>query len=67
MFGFNAETRRNGQPRSRRALLALSYAPDYAVVVVMAVLWGLLSNIEPFHREFSLTNKTIQYPNKADS
>ncbi|KAJ1966104.1 hypothetical protein GGI12_000308 [Dipsacomyces acuminosporus] len=48
-------------------LLVLSYIPDYAVLVVMAVIWGLLSNIEPFHRDFSLTNKTIQYPHKPDS
>ncbi|KAJ2863216.1 hypothetical protein GGH94_003761 [Coemansia aciculifera] len=67
MFGFDVENRRSGEPRSRRARLLLSYVPDYAVVVAMAVLWGLLSNIEPFHREFSLTNKSIQYPHKDDS
>ncbi|KAJ2559984.1 hypothetical protein GGH95_004895, partial [Coemansia sp. RSA 1836] len=67
MFGFDAENRRSGEPRSRRIRLLLSYAPDYIVVAAMAVLWGLLSNIEPFHREFSLTNKSIQYPNRDDS
>ncbi|KAI8326386.1 acid phosphatase/Vanadium-dependent haloperoxidase [Martensiomyces pterosporus] len=67
MFGFNGETRGNGQPRSRRRQLVLSYVPDYVVVAVMAILWGLLNRIEPFHRDFSLTNKTIQYPNKPDS
>ncbi|KAJ2837236.1 hypothetical protein FBU31_001187, partial [Coemansia sp. 'formosensis'] len=67
MFGFDVENRRSGEPRTRRARLLLSYVPDYVVIVVMAVLWGLLSNIEPFHREFSLTNKSIQYPNKPDS
>ncbi|KAJ2830850.1 hypothetical protein GGI24_001816 [Coemansia furcata] len=67
MFGFDVENRRSGEPRTRRVRLLLSYVPDYVVIVVMAVLWGLLSNIEPFHREFSLTNKSIQYPNKPDS
>ncbi|KAJ1821242.1 hypothetical protein GGH91_002242 [Coemansia sp. RSA 2671] len=67
MFGFDVENRRNGEPRTRRTRLLLSYVPDYIVVIVMAAVWGLLSKLEPFHRDFSLTNKTIQYPHKADS
>ncbi|KAJ2649487.1 hypothetical protein IWW40_003159 [Coemansia sp. RSA 1250] len=67
MARFNLETRRNGQPRPRRSQLVLSYIPDYAVLVVMAILWALLSKITPFHRDFSLTDKTIQFPHKPDS
>ncbi|KAJ2762085.1 hypothetical protein IWQ57_005882, partial [Coemansia nantahalensis] len=52
-------------PRKKRLLL--SYLPDYAVLVVMAVLWGTISLIHPFHREFSLTDKSIQYTHHADS
>ncbi|KAJ2826322.1 hypothetical protein IWW50_002419 [Coemansia erecta] len=55
------------KPETRRGRLVLSYAPDYAVLVVMAVLWALLSKITPFHRDFSLTDKTIQFPHKPDS
>ncbi|ORX69657.1 acid phosphatase/Vanadium-dependent haloperoxidase, partial [Linderina pennispora] len=51
----------------RRKQLIVSYIPDYVVLVIMAILWGVLSKIAPFHREFSLTNKTIQYPMKPDS
>ncbi|KAJ2787631.1 hypothetical protein GGI15_000593 [Coemansia interrupta] len=47
--------------------LVLSYIPDYVVLAAMAVLWGLISKITPFHRDFSLTDKTIQYPHKPDS
>ncbi|KAJ2079839.1 hypothetical protein H4R24_003496 [Coemansia sp. RSA 988] len=65
--GFTAETKRNGQPRTRRSRLILSYAVDYAVLVVMAALWALISIIHPFHRDFSLSDKTIQYPHKPDS
>ncbi|KAJ2314997.1 hypothetical protein H4S02_001040 [Coemansia sp. RSA 2611] len=67
MGRFNLATQRGGQPRPRRTQLVLSYAPDYAVLVVMAILWGLLSKVKPFHRDFSLTDKTIQYPYKPDS
>ncbi|KAJ1726054.1 hypothetical protein LPJ61_005452 [Coemansia biformis] len=67
LLGRSLSTGRDGQPRTRRSRLILSYLPDYAVLVVMAALWGLISLIHPFHREFSLTDKTIQYPNKPDS
>ncbi|KAJ2614535.1 hypothetical protein H4S08_001652 [Coemansia sp. RSA 1365] len=65
--GLTSTNKRNGQPRTRRSQLILSYVPDYMVLVVMAVLWGLISKIHPFHRDFSLTDKTIQYPHKPDS
>ncbi|KAJ1722815.1 hypothetical protein LPJ53_002784 [Coemansia erecta] len=55
------------QTRPRRTRLVLSYIPDYAVLAAMAVLWGLISKITPFHRDFSLTDKSIQYPHKPDS
>ncbi|KAI9503617.1 hypothetical protein GGI25_004861 [Coemansia spiralis] len=67
MRGFNFETTRNGDLRSRKSRLIISYIPDYFFLVVMAVLWGVLSLIEPFHRDFSLTDKSIQYPHKPDS
>ncbi|KAJ2225495.1 hypothetical protein H4R99_005655 [Coemansia sp. RSA 1722] len=67
MLGFSPHTTRSGQPRTRRSRLVLSYIPDYFVLVAMAVVWGLMSVIHPFHRDFSLTDKTIQYPHKPDS
>ncbi|KAJ2654048.1 hypothetical protein GGH99_007433, partial [Coemansia sp. RSA 1285] len=67
MGRFNFDTGRNGELRPRRSRLIISYIPDYFVLVVMAALWGVLSIIEPFHRDFSLTDKTIQYPHKPDS
>ncbi|KAJ2157557.1 hypothetical protein GGF46_004419 [Coemansia sp. RSA 552] len=67
MSRFTLDTRRNGQPRPRRRQLLLSYTPDYVVLVGMAVLWALLSKVKPFQRDFSLTDKTIQYPHKPDS
>ncbi|KAJ2371080.1 hypothetical protein IW150_004767 [Coemansia sp. RSA 2607] len=62
MFGLSAH-----HTRPRRTRLVLSYIPDYVVLAAMAVLWGLISKIEPFHRDFSLTDKSIQYPHKPDS
>ncbi|KAJ1798881.1 hypothetical protein LPJ59_002209 [Coemansia sp. RSA 2399] len=67
MGRFDFITQRNGEPRPRRSQLIISYIPDYFVLVVMAVLWGVISLIHPFHRDFSLTDKSIQYPNKPDS
>ncbi|KAJ1645577.1 hypothetical protein LPJ64_002867 [Coemansia asiatica] len=67
MLGFDPHTTRSGQPRTRRSRLVISYIPDYFVLVVMAVVWGLMSIIHPFHRDFSLTDKTIQYRYKPDS
>ncbi|KAJ1772081.1 hypothetical protein LPJ74_001817 [Coemansia sp. RSA 1843] len=67
MSRFDFDTQRNGEPRPRRSRLIISYIPDYFVLVVMAVLWGVLSIIHPFNRDFSLTDKTIQYPHKPDS
>ncbi|KAJ1942733.1 hypothetical protein GGF37_002982, partial [Kickxella alabastrina] len=67
MFGFDAHKTRSGQPRTRRSRLIISYIPDYVVLVVMAIVWSLMSKIEPFERDFTLTNKTIQYPHKPDS
>ncbi|KAJ2714194.1 hypothetical protein H4R19_001857 [Coemansia spiralis] len=67
MFGRSLETGRDGQPRPRKHRLIMSYLPDYAVLVVMAALWGVLSVIHPFHREFSLTDKSIQYSHMPDS
>ncbi|KAI7833807.1 phosphatidic acid phosphatase type 2/haloperoxidase [Kickxella alabastrina] len=60
MFGFDAHKTRSGQPRTRRSRLIISYIPDY-------LFSCLMSKIEPFERDFTLTNKTIQYPHKPDS
>ncbi|KAJ2725802.1 hypothetical protein GGI07_001009 [Coemansia sp. Benny D115] len=67
LFGFDPQTTRSGQPRPRRTRLIISYIPDYFVLVVMALVWGLLSKVHPFQRDFSLTDKSIQYPHKPDS
>ncbi|KAJ1812609.1 hypothetical protein LPJ75_003565 [Coemansia sp. RSA 2598] len=67
MLGFDPHTTRSGQPRTRRSRLIISYIPDYFVLVAMAVVWGLMSIIHPFHRDFSITDKSIQYPHKPDS
>ncbi|KAJ2780676.1 hypothetical protein H4R18_003317 [Coemansia javaensis] len=66
-LGFDPETGPDGLQRPRRTRLVLSYVPDYVVLVAMAVLWGVISLVHPFEREFSLTDKTIQYPHKPDS
>ncbi|KAJ1918659.1 hypothetical protein H4219_002462 [Mycoemilia scoparia] len=44
-----------------------SYLTDWVFVIIMGILWGLLGKLEPFHREFSLTDKTIMYPHKPDT
>ncbi|OJJ30231.1 hypothetical protein ASPWEDRAFT_54876 [Aspergillus wentii DTO 134E9] len=40
-----------------------SYAVDYIALVVIAAGWALIQLfVDPFHRMFSLDNKSIQYP-----
>ncbi|ERF70227.1 hypothetical protein EPUS_00415 [Endocarpon pusillum Z07020] len=41
----------------------LSYIFDYAIIVILAVLYAAIDRIvKPFNQHFSLTNYTIQYP-----
>ncbi|ORX98717.1 PAP2-domain-containing protein, partial [Basidiobolus meristosporus CBS 931.73] len=42
--------------------LALSYMKDWALVLVLMAGFLLIDRIPPFHRMFSLQNKSISYP-----
>ncbi|KAK9762865.1 hypothetical protein K7432_010982 [Basidiobolus ranarum] len=44
--------------------LTLSYLKDWIVVIVLTVGFFLIDKIPPFHRDFSLQNKSISYPFK---
>lgn len=42
--------------------LALSYLYDWLLVVIMTVAFFAIDQIPPFHRMFSLEDKTIMFP-----
>ncbi|KAJ1912425.1 hypothetical protein IWQ60_009670 [Tieghemiomyces parasiticus] len=54
-------------PRSRTSRLIWSYAPDWLVAIIFAVAFFAIDKIAPFHRQFSLDNKSIMYPHKPDT
>ena len=47
-------------PHTRR--IFLSYLPDWILVIIMACAFYGIDQIPPFRREFSLEDKTIQFP-----
>ncbi|KAI7859447.1 phosphatidic acid phosphatase type 2/haloperoxidase [Circinella umbellata] len=47
-------------PQTRRVFL--SYLPDWILVIIMACAFYGIDQIPPFRREFSLEDKTIQFP-----
>lgn len=42
--------------------LALSYLYDWLLVVIMTVAFFAIDQIPPFHRRFSVEDKTIMFP-----
>lgn len=42
--------------------LVLSYAYDWTLVVIMTVVFFAIDKITPFHRMFSIEDKTIMFP-----
>ena len=46
-------------PHKRR--LIISYGKDWLLVVIMTVVFFMVDLIPPFHREFSVQDKTIMY------
>ncbi|KAF7726912.1 hypothetical protein EC973_008207 [Apophysomyces ossiformis] len=49
-----------GNPHKRR--LYISYMTDWLLVIIMAAVFFAIDLIPPFHRDFSLTDKTIMFP-----
>ncbi|KAJ1973112.1 hypothetical protein H4R35_004292 [Dimargaris xerosporica] len=52
---------------TRRSRLIWSYAPDWILVIIMALGFFAIDKIHPFQRQFSLADKSIQYPMKPDT
>jgi diacylglycerol diphosphate phosphatase/phosphatidate phosphatase len=42
--------------------LVCSYLFDWAFCLLLLLLFFLLDNVEPFHREFSVENRAIMFP-----
>ncbi|SAM08515.1 hypothetical protein [Absidia glauca] len=38
-----------------------SYLVDWIIVIIMAAVWFAIDHVEPYHREFSLTNTDLMY------
>jgi diacylglycerol diphosphate phosphatase/phosphatidate phosphatase len=34
---------------------------DWIIVIIMAAVWFAIDHVEPYHREFSLTNTDLMY------
>lgn len=47
-------------PIKRR--ITLSYLFDWILVIIMTVVFFAIDNITPFHRQFSIHDKTIMFP-----
>lgn len=46
----------------RTQRLVFSYLKDWILVIMMTVVFFAIDVIPPFHREFSVQDKTIMYP-----
>ncbi|CAO3595618.1 unnamed protein product [Absidia cylindrospora] len=46
---------------SRARPIIYSYLIDWVIVIIMAVVWFTIDNVEPYHREFSLTDPSLMY------
>ncbi|KAJ1659717.1 hypothetical protein IWQ61_001241 [Dispira simplex] len=57
----------NSSSRSRLTRMIWSYAADWVLVIIMALGFFAIDKIHPFQRQFSLDDKTIQYPHKPDT
>jgi diacylglycerol diphosphate phosphatase/phosphatidate phosphatase len=47
-------------PVKRR--IALSYGFDWLLVIIMTVVFFAIDKVTPFHRQFSINDKTIMFP-----
>ncbi|KAG9064907.1 hypothetical protein KI688_003169 [Linnemannia hyalina] len=50
------------QMQSRTKALFTSYCKDWILVVVVLVAFSIVDQLEPFHRQFSVRDVTIQHP-----
>ncbi|KAK9701558.1 hypothetical protein K7432_011662 [Basidiobolus ranarum] len=55
---------KNDYPPGYLKTLVLSYFVDWIIVALLAIGFFLVDKIPPFHRQFSLENKTISFPHK---
>ncbi|KAK9760289.1 hypothetical protein K7432_015857 [Basidiobolus ranarum] len=55
---------KNDYPPGHLRTLVLSYFVDWVIVALLALGFFLVDKIPPFHRLFSLENKTISFPHK---
>jgi diacylglycerol diphosphate phosphatase/phosphatidate phosphatase len=64
MFPFALATSLGKAPisKDRRRKLILSYAPDWALTIVLAAIFFSLDKVSVFRRDFSLADKSISYP-----
>ncbi|KAH7924588.1 PAP2-domain-containing protein [Leucogyrophana mollusca] len=46
----------------RRLKLAKSYAPDWIITILLAILFFALNDVHGFRREFSVNDETIRFP-----
>ncbi|CAO1630512.1 unnamed protein product [Parajaminaea phylloscopi] len=66
---FDAMQWTQGRPKSdarRRLQLIVSYAPDWVLTLLLALLLALLDRSHGHRREFSLTDKSLQYTHTLD-
>ncbi|KAK9768036.1 hypothetical protein K7432_001623 [Basidiobolus ranarum] len=54
--------RNSTYPRPHLRQLVYSYGVDWILVGIFSLGFWLFDNIQPFHRKFSLQDKTISYP-----
>ncbi|KAF9962486.1 hypothetical protein BGZ72_004855 [Mortierella alpina] len=48
--------------KARTRSLFLSYIKDWGLVIVVLAVFSYIDTLEPFHRQFSVTDTTIQHP-----
>lgn len=48
--------------KGRTKKLCRSYAKDWSMVIVVLVAFSIIDQLEPFHRQFSVKDVTIQHP-----
>ncbi|KAG0247047.1 hypothetical protein BG011_002151, partial [Mortierella polycephala] len=48
--------------QTRTKLLCKSYSKDWIMVLIVLVSFSLIDQLEPFHRQFSVKDVTIQHP-----
>ncbi|KAF9574735.1 hypothetical protein EC968_005740 [Mortierella alpina] len=48
--------------KTRTRSLFISYAKDWGLVIVILAIFSYIDTLEPFHRQFSVRDETIQHP-----